>query len=70
MKHQEKMFRKRTAWTVIRDAYVSARTQRESTHAQAYADALEFVMRALKQRRLGARRHIPRKNGRVSCREC
>jgi hypothetical protein len=60
MTRQEARYRSRAAWTLIRDAYITARYQRAGAYFGPYADALLFAMKALKQRPLGARRHIPK----------
>lgn len=59
-KHQEAMAAKRTALTVIRDAYVVAlRKGPEDPYFGPFADALRFALRMLRERPLGKGQSIP-----------
>lgn len=60
VKHQQAMYRRRTAWTIIGDAYVVARHQHISAYMHAYADGLLFAMKAIKERRLGRLGRLPK----------
>jgi hypothetical protein len=60
-RHQQAMYRKRTAWTIIRDSYEISAFQRISAYQHAYADGLLFALKALKARPLGKDRRLPRR---------
>jgi hypothetical protein len=57
------MYRRRTAWTIIRDSYELAAFQRVSAYQHAYADGLLFALKALNERPLGKNRRLPRVRG-------
>ena len=64
-KHQEAMYRRRTAWTLIRDAFNTAQDQAAgSPYMGAYADGLHFALLALSARRLGKARSLPKRRAR------
>ena len=64
-KHQEAMYRRRTAWTLIRDAFNTAQDQAAgSPYMGAFADGLHFALLALSTRRIGKIGPLPKRGAR------